>query len=46
VALGAMVQRVRALWLSAFVRCGSALIRTASSVVDTLTLVGRPAISM
>ena len=33
VALGAMVQRVCALWFSAFVRCGSALIRAASSVV-------------
>ena len=33
VALGVMVQRVWALWFSAFVRCGSALIRAASSVV-------------
>ena len=32
VALGAMVQRLNVLWFSAFVRCGSALIRAASSV--------------
>ena len=32
VALGAMVQRIRAPWFSAFVRCGSALIPAASSV--------------
>ena len=32
VALSAIVQRVRALWFSVFVRCGSALIPAASSV--------------